>query len=180
MTTRSDESQSGAATMAREAGEKVAERARAATAGGGERVRQEVDRRSTMAGERMRSTSTDLRDLGEELRGQGKEGPANLANSIADRMERPAGYLIDADADTILRDAEDFGRQRPWAVMAVGLALGIAAARVLRASSSRRYDTSGGSRDDQSGARQWSGAPASGDARSRGADRLGAGGGAGR
>jgi hypothetical protein len=37
---------------------------------------------------------------------------------------------------------EDFGRRQPWAVIAGGLALGFAASRFLKASSSRRYESS--------------------------------------
>ena len=38
----------------------------------------------------------------------------------------------------ILRDVEDFGRRQPWVVAAAGLALGVAAARFVKASSRRR------------------------------------------
>jgi hypothetical protein len=61
-------------------------------------------------------------------------------------------YLERSDGDTILRDAEDFGRRQPWAVMLGGLAVGFAASRVLKASSQQR------SRNGQSfsGNGQWS------------------------
>jgi len=39
----------------------------------------------------------------------------------------------------VLRQAEDFGRRKPAAVIAGGVVLGFAAARFLKASSSRRY-----------------------------------------
>lgn len=39
----------------------------------------------------------------------------------------------------MLRDVEDFGRRQPLAVAAVGLALGFAASRFLKASSRSRY-----------------------------------------
>jgi len=43
----------------------------------------------------------------------------------------------------MLHDVEDFGRQRPWAVLAGGLALGVVAARFLKASSRTRYQQRG-------------------------------------
>jgi hypothetical protein len=50
-------------------------------------------------------------------------------------------YLKDASGDRILRDVEDFARRQPMLVTAAGLALGFAASRFLKASSSRRYES---------------------------------------
>jgi hypothetical protein len=84
-------------------------------------------------------TADSLRSVGEELRKQGKDTPARLADQAAERTERVGGYLRDADGDRILRDVEDFGRRQPWVLALGGLALGVAAARFLKASSSERY-----------------------------------------
>ncbi len=105
------------------------------------RLREQVDQRSTQAGEQVKSTASDVRSVVEELRKQGKEGPAKLADQAAERAERVGDYLHQSDADRILEDVEDFARQQPWAVAAAGLALGFAAARFLKASSSSRYQT---------------------------------------
>jgi hypothetical protein len=103
------------------------------------RLSEQVDQRSTQAGQQLSSTAGDVRSVGEELRRQGKEGPARLADQAADRVERLGGYLQAADGDRILRDVEDFARRQPWAVVAGGLIAGFAASRFLKASSSRRY-----------------------------------------
>jgi hypothetical protein len=103
------------------------------------RARDEVGRRSTQAGERAIGTAGDIRSVGDELRKQGKHGPARMADRAADQVERAGSYLRDADADALLSDVEEFGRRRPWAIAAAGLAVGIVAARALKASSSRRY-----------------------------------------
>ncbi len=103
-------------------------------------VRDQVDQRSTEAGERVGSTASDIRSVGEELRRQGKDQPAKLAEQAAERAESLGDYLKRTDGDTILRDLEDFGRRQPWAVIAGGLAIGFAASRFLKASSSRRYE----------------------------------------
>ena len=92
------------------------------------RLRDQVDQRSTQAGERIGSTGSDLRSVGQELRKQGKDTPARLADQAADRVERVGGYLAESDADKILRDVEDFGRRQPLAVLAGGMVLGIVAA----------------------------------------------------
>lgn len=106
------------------------------------RAREQVDQRSTEAGERVSSAAADARSVGEELRKQGKERPAEIADQMAGRAERLGGYLQESDADRILNDVEDFGRRQPWAVVAAGVALGFVASRFLKASSRDRYQAS--------------------------------------
>ena len=105
------------------------------------RLRDQVDQRSTLAGDQVQSTAQDVRKVAEQLRGQGKETPARVAEQVADRAESFGRYLRDADGERLLRDVEDFARRQPWLVVAGGLALGFAASRFLKASSSRRYQT---------------------------------------
>jgi hypothetical protein len=120
------------AGQAQEQAQQVAGQAR-------DQVRSQIDQRSTEAGRRVRGQAGDLRSVGEQLRVQGKEQPAKLADQAAERLERVGGWLTESDADRILGDVEDFARRNPWAVMAGGLALGFAASRVLKASSRDRY-----------------------------------------
>jgi ElaB/YqjD/DUF883 family membrane-anchored ribosome-binding protein len=108
-----------------------------------DRMREQVDQRSTQAGERVSSAASDARSVGEELRRQGKDRPARLADQAADRAERLGGYLQESDADRILHDVEDLGRKQPWALVAGGVALGFVASRFLKASSQRRYSAGG-------------------------------------
>ena len=133
----------GAAEGARAAVEQAKEKTQAAAGDARERVRQQVDQRSTQVGERVSTTSQDLRGLSDELRKQGKDGPAKIADQVADRAERVGGYLQETDAQRLLHDAEDFGRRQPWVVVAAAAALGFAAARVLKASSEKRYEQGG-------------------------------------
>ena len=65
--------------------------------------------------------------------------PARYVEQAADRAERLGSYLERSDGERIVRDVEDFARRNPWAVAAGGLALGFAASRMLKASSSERY-----------------------------------------
>ena len=106
-------------------------------------LRSQVDQRSTQAGEQIGGVASDVRSVGDQLREQGKDKPAKLADQAADRAERVGSYLRDSDADRILGDVEDFGRRQPWAVLAGGVALGFAASRFLKASSSRRFEQRG-------------------------------------
>lgn len=116
------------------------EKAQEAKAKASDQVRAQVDERSTQAGEQIATQATDIRTVGEELRKQGKDGPAKVADQAAERAERLGSYLKDKDADTILSDVEDLARKQPLAVIAGGIALGFAASRFLKASSSQRYD----------------------------------------
>jgi hypothetical protein len=117
------------------------------------RLREQLDQRSSQAAEQITTQASDLRSVSETLREQGKEGPANAAGKLAEYAERAGGYLRDRDSDALLADAEDLGRRQPWAVAAGGLLLGFAAARFLKASSSRRY----ASRQTSSGGASWPG-----------------------
>jgi len=109
-----------------------------------DQVRTQIDQRSTDAGRKVSAQGGDLRAVGDQLREQGKDGPAKLADQAAHHVERAGSWLTDSDADAILHDVEDAARRNPWAVVAGGVALGFAASRLLKASSSDRYRTRGG------------------------------------
>jgi hypothetical protein len=104
-----------------------------------DKVRTQVDQRSTDIGEKVASTATDIRSVGDHFREQGKDQPARLADQAARRVERTGTWLRESDSDRILGDVEDFGRRQPWAFALGGLAMGMFAARFLKASSSQRY-----------------------------------------
>jgi hypothetical protein len=144
-TVEAQKPQQGKTEQAQEKAQEVAgqarEKAQEAAGEARSRLRDQVDQRSTEAGEKMSSTGSDLRSVGQELRKQGKETPARLADQAADRVERAGSYLAESDADRILGDVEDLGRRQPLAVLAGGMVLGIVAARFLKASSTRRYQS---------------------------------------
>lgn len=109
-------------------------------------MRSQVDQRSTDAGQKVSGVASDVRTVGQQLREQGKDQPAKLADQAADRAEKLGNYLEHSDADRILSDVEDFGRRQPWAVIGGGVALGLVASRFLKASSTRRYEERGSGR----------------------------------
>lgn len=135
----------GVQDKAREAAGQAQEKAQEAAGQAKGKVRDQVDQRSTQAGEQVNSAAQDARSVAEELRNKGKDQPAKYAEQAADRVERFGSYLKDSDGDKILGDVEDFARRQPMAVLAGGLVLGFAASRFLKASSAKRYETSGGS-----------------------------------
>ena len=105
------------------------------------RLREQLDQRSSQAAGQIRQQAADLRAVSDSLREQGKESPARAAARLAEYAERVGGYLHDRDSNALLADVEDFGRRQPWALAVGGLALGFAASRFMKASSSKRYST---------------------------------------
>ena len=144
--TISSEGGNGAAEQTQDKAKEVAsqaqDKAREAAGEARGRVRDQVDQRSTQIGEQIGSGAGDARAVAEQLRDQGKQAPARYVEQAADRAERLGGYLRDSDGDRLLNDVEDFARRNTWAVALGGLALGFAASRLLKASSSDRYRSS--------------------------------------
>jgi hypothetical protein len=106
------------------------------------RLREQANQRSTQAGQQLSSAADDVRSVAGELRTQGKDTPARYAEQAADKAQEIGQRLQDASGEELLRDVEDFARRNPWAVAAGGLVLGLAASRMLKASSSQRYRAS--------------------------------------
>jgi hypothetical protein len=127
---------------AKEAAAQAQDKAREAADHARGRVRDQVDQRSTQLGVQVRSGASDARSVAEQLRNQGKQTPARYVEQAAARADRLGGYLRETDGDRLLNDVEDFARRNTWAVAIGGLAIGFAASRLLKASSSDRYRSS--------------------------------------
>lgn len=106
----------------------------------GSRLRDQIDSRSTQMGEQTSSVAQAVRRTGKQLREEdGNDLPARVLEGGAERLERLGGYLTQSNADRILQDIEDFGRRQPWLVALGGAVIGLAASRLLKASSQGRY-----------------------------------------
>src|SRR3954453_23657523 len=125
--------------QAQETAQQAQEKAQQVASKASDQARTQIDQRSTEYGEKVASTADDIRSVGRQLREQGKDQPAKLAEQAAQHVERVGGWLRDSDSDRLLSDVEDFGRRQPWALALGGLALGVAASRFLKASSTQRY-----------------------------------------
>jgi hypothetical protein len=118
--------------------QQVAERAHDVAGNAQVKIRDQIDARSTQAGEQVSATAMALRSGAEELYRQGNESAGDAAQRAAAQAERLGSYLKAADADRILSDVEDVARRNSWAVAVGGVVAGVAAARFLKASSGRR------------------------------------------
>lgn len=123
-----------------ETAQQVQQKAQDVKGQAGERVRQELDNRSTQAGSQLQFAADAMRRTGQQLRDEEKEGPAKAIDMVAERAERLGNYMTSAKADQIVRDIEDFARRQPWLVAVSGATLGFLASRFTKASSSRRYE----------------------------------------
>jgi ElaB/YqjD/DUF883 family membrane-anchored ribosome-binding protein len=103
------------------------------------KARTQLDQRSTQVGEQVTASADALRKSGDQLRQQGNQAVAQVTDEAARQAQRLGSYLEQADADRIVSDVEQYARQNPWAVVIGGVIAGAAAARFLKASSTRRY-----------------------------------------
>jgi ElaB/YqjD/DUF883 family membrane-anchored ribosome-binding protein len=111
-------------------------------------VREQLDRRSTQAGEQVQAMGHALQSGVEQLRSEGKEVPAKVMTQVAERAEDLGAYLQSTQADKMLTDLERFARRRPWVTAGVGVLAGFVASRFVKASADRRYE---GSRSNAGG-----------------------------
>jgi ElaB/YqjD/DUF883 family membrane-anchored ribosome-binding protein len=94
----------------------------------------QVDERSTQLGRQVASQADALDGVAEELRRQGKDGPAKLAEQAGERAKSLASYLEQADGESIVAAASNFAHENPAAAAAAGAAAGFVAGRVIKAS----------------------------------------------
>jgi len=129
----------GAQAKTQKAAGQAQEQVQAAAGQAQAKLREQLDQRSSQLAEKAHQQASDLRSVSEALRDRGKDRPAQAVDRLAGYAEQAASYLRDTEADSMLSDAEEFGRRKPAAVAAGALALGLVASRFLKASSSRRY-----------------------------------------
>jgi ElaB/YqjD/DUF883 family membrane-anchored ribosome-binding protein len=147
---------SGAATEVKDKGEELVSTAQEQITAkahelGGEanlQIREQLDQRSTHAGEELQSIGKTLQSGANQLRSEGKDVPARVVEEVARRADDVGSYLQSAEADRILDDIEGFARRRPWLTAGVGAIAGFLASRFVKASGNRRYD---GARSNGSG-----------------------------
>jgi hypothetical protein len=104
-------------------------------------LREQVDARSTQAGEQVEAFGSALRASTDRLRTEGKSSTAAIVDGLAERVEGLGSYLQSTDADRMLGDVEAFARRRPWVTAGAAALAGFVASRLVRASGERRYAT---------------------------------------
>jgi ElaB/YqjD/DUF883 family membrane-anchored ribosome-binding protein len=125
-----------------QAQEKVQQTAHQASQKTAEYLRGQTEARAGQVGGELRAVADVLRRSGQSLQADGKHVSGEAVDSITKTIERIASYLGDATGDRMLHDVESFGRRRPWGLVGIGVGVGIAASRFLKASSVARYQSS--------------------------------------
>ena len=124
---------------AQQAAGQAQEKAQQAAGQARTQIKEQLDQRSTQAGERVTATAGDIRSISDQLRDQGKDAPAKLADNAALQIEKVGSYLQRTDGSSLLNDVERVARNNPWVTALGGLAVGFAASRALKASSGDRH-----------------------------------------
>ena len=93
-------------------------------------MREQLDSRTTDAGRQVQDVGRALEQNSGPLRTDGKSQAAGITETAAERVEHLGRYLERVDGNELLNDAERFA---PAAVA------GVAASRMMKASSERRF-----------------------------------------
>jgi F0F1-type ATP synthase membrane subunit b/b' len=119
---------------AREIAGQAKAQAQAAAGQAKDRAAAQVDQRTTQLGQQIGTQAQSLDGVAGELRRQGKDGPAKLAEQAGQRVKDVGSYLEDADGASLVSAAADAARENPAAAAAAGAAAGFVAGRLLKAS----------------------------------------------
>jgi ElaB/YqjD/DUF883 family membrane-anchored ribosome-binding protein len=98
------------------------------------RAAAQVDERSTQVGQQIGQQAQAIDGVAEELRRQGKDGPAKLAEQASERVKGVASHLEQTDGESLVAAASDYARENPAVAAAAGAAAGFVAGRVIKAS----------------------------------------------
>jgi hypothetical protein len=93
----------------------------------------QVDERSTQVGQQIGTQAQSLDGVAEELRRQGKDGPARIAEQAGERVKSVGSYLEQTDGESLVQAVADVARENPAAAAAAGAAAGFAAGRLIKA-----------------------------------------------
>ena len=107
-------------------------------------VKEQMDTRSTQAGEQMQKVAGAMRQSSDQFREQAGETPAKVNDAVAEKIEQLSTYLTNAKADTMLSDLENVARRKPWLVAGAATVAGFALSRFLKASGRTRYEQASG------------------------------------
>jgi len=121
---------------ARDIAGQAREHAQAAAGQAKDKAIAQVDERSTQLGQQVGTQAEALDGVAEELRRQGNDGSARIAEQVGERVKSVANYLEQADGQSLVAAASDVARENPAAAAAAGAAAGFVAGRVIKASQS--------------------------------------------
>ena len=100
---------------------------------------QQIEMRAAQAGAQVRAVAHTVQTLADDFRKEPSTAlVADLTERGAEAIDRVGIYLEETEFETLLADAEEYSRDHPLVVAALGIALGIVASRLVKATAARR------------------------------------------
>jgi hypothetical protein len=114
-----------------------------------EQGRAAFDEQKESAAGTVDSAANAFRNTAQQLRGEGQAQTGHYVEMLADQLQSLGSQLRNKNLDTLIRDAEDFGRRSPGTFLAGSMIAGFVLARFLKSSSEHRHEPiADGNRND--------------------------------
>lgn len=105
-------------------------------------IAEQVGRKSTEIGEHVASAADAVRGVGKRFRERERPGVAKLTDGVADRADGIARYLSSCSPEQLVADIRDLATREPVVFAGACFAMGLFAARVVKAATSAGGSTS--------------------------------------
>ncbi len=128
----------GARAQIREVKDQVVDQAKSSLRQAKDSAGASLSQSRSQAADRIGGIASAVRSTGDHLRSEEQTGVANLADSLADQVDRLSDYLRDRDLNAIRNDVESFARRQPTVAIGLALALGLVGARFIKSSQRSR------------------------------------------
>jgi len=129
---------SGVMNQAKDAASSVVDKAQ-------ETVQPQVDSQKERAAQQLGGLADAVRQTSQQLHQKDQHGLADVVGKSAQRVDRLAGYLRERDIGELVDDVERYSRREPAMFIGGALALGFIAARFLKSSREKAYQSRAGS-----------------------------------
>lgn len=110
-------------------------------------IASQIDVRRNIAGSMLARHAGNLHRMSDSLSVQGQDATARFVDAAASRLSNASNYMRATDGDRMIDDLESFGRRNALLTGAIGFIGGLAAARLLKASTKKRYRDYGSGTD---------------------------------
>ena len=131
----------GARTPIREVKDQVVDQAKTSFRQARDRAFSSLTESRVQAADQIGGMAAAFRYTGEHLRGENQGRAADLADSLAEQVDRASSYLRERDIAAIREDIQGLARRQPAMVLGIGFALGLLGARFFKSS---ERNTAGG------------------------------------
>jgi hypothetical protein len=118
----------------REVKDQVVDQAKTSFRQARDRAASSLTESRVQAADQIGGMAAAFRHTGEHLRAENQRRAADLADSLAEQVERASSYLRERDLGAVRADIEGLARRQPAMVLGIGFALGLLGARFFKSS----------------------------------------------